>query len=79
MQDAGAIAYEAGIRAIDQLGLNDKNVAHLPGRYYYREIADYVFASNPTYIVLLSRDSHILTPKTIPDTVLSKHQLFMKH
>jgi arabinofuranosyltransferase len=54
MDDAGLGPYLAERRNLDMLGLNDKHIARLPGRFAYKYDTGYVLARAPDLIVLVS-------------------------
>ncbi len=64
VQDAGALPYYSELPTIDILGLNDREIARLPGNYYQRSVDRYLFRVRPTYIVLISGDYYQMKPKT---------------
>jgi len=55
MDDAGVAPYLAERTNIDMLGLNDRHIAHLPGRYNEKFDVDYILGRRPDLVVLLSR------------------------
>jgi len=54
MDDAGLGPYLAERRNLDMLGLNDKHIARLPGRFARKYDTAYVLARAPDLIVLVS-------------------------
>jgi hypothetical protein len=54
MDDAGLGPFLAGRRNLDMLGLNDRHIAHLPGRFSFKYDVDYVLARSPDLVVLVS-------------------------
>ncbi len=54
MDDAGLGPYLARRRNLDMLGLNDRHIARLPGRFSYKVDVPYVLGRSPDLIVLVS-------------------------
>ena len=54
MDDAGLGPYLARRRNLDMLGLNDRHIARLPGRFTYKVDVPYVLSRSPDLIVLVS-------------------------
>jgi hypothetical protein len=54
MDDAGLGPYLSQRRNLDMLGLNDRHIARLPGRFRYKVDVPYVLGRSPDLIVLVS-------------------------
>ena len=54
MDDAGLGPYLSRRRNLDMLGLNDRHIARLPGRFSYKVDVPYVLGRSPDLIVLIS-------------------------
>lgn len=79
-QDAGALPYYSGLTTVDQLGLNDRHIAHIPRPFYYKVDADYLLRLRPDYLVLLSRTprSQGFTGRTEVDRILYNNPRFQR-
>jgi len=53
--DAGAIPYYSEHKTIDMIGLNNKHIAHQPGKFMYKYDNSYVLSFKPIYIQLRTK------------------------
>ncbi|MGH7730541.1 MAG: hypothetical protein ACRENJ_04745 [Candidatus Eiseniibacteriota bacterium] len=66
MGDAGLTPYLAHRRTVDMLGLNDRHIGRLPGRFGHKFDVAYVLARRPDLIVLVSTVADPTTTAQIP-------------
>jgi hypothetical protein len=66
MDDAGLTPYLAHRRSVDMLGLNDRHIGHLRGRFSDKFDIPYVLACKPDLIVLVSTVEDPSTTAQIP-------------
>lgn len=55
LDDAGAIAYYSERHCIDMLGLNDRHISGIKGKYMEKTDINYIFSRKPDYIILLGK------------------------
>lgn len=62
IDDAGIVPLLAERQAVDMLGLNDRHIAHLPGRFADKHDVGYVLGRRPDLVVLLTTMPHDSVP-----------------
>ena len=70
MDDAGLGPYLARRRNVDMLGLNDRHIARLPGRFSYKYDVPYVLSRSPDLVVLVSS---VENPRSAAELPLPGH------
>jgi hypothetical protein len=70
MDDAGLAPFICDRTNVDMLGLNDRHMAHVPGRFGEKVDVPYVLGRRPDLLVLVSR---VARPRAAVDFKLAQH------
>ena len=79
MNDAGLTPYLARRRNVDMMGITDRHIGHLPGRFSLKHDVPYVLAAGPDVIVLISSVARPRTTLELPlagDRAMAQDSVF---